>query len=312
MMKILASGWEKTFTRRLPMVMAGFSRNAATPLREFHRDIEARSRKIGSSVAGIHMLHDQVSAYENILKDLSTSVRDNINSTQKDVNRQFTPVIERAMATAYAQCVDERGPGSFARMKAAMNSHVAHERHTMFQESADTVADRLRDMTKNVEVLMRDKTEEVYALMRRDYCSIIGGGDVPQDGQILPRDQRLVRKEIMKVIKGIEKAFMRVAGLSVNDEEEEEYGDDGHNPSSGKKEEPDNVKREPSSSDQLPDNQEKPPRPSVSRVSQAASLNEATVGALSEDDSEKELWSLDGHMRNKLDVDSDASASDSD
>lgn len=145
-MKILASGWEKTFTRRMPMVMASFSRNASTPLRKFHRDIEARARQVGSSIAGLHMLENQVSAYESILKDLSNATKEYINATQRDINREFTPVIEQAMATAYEQCVEERGKcrtflrrrsrlmvtgsGSFARMKAAMNSHVAHERHT--------------------------------------------------------------------------------------------------------------------------------------------------------------------------------------
>jgi BMFP domain-containing protein YqiC len=101
MMKILASGWEKTFARRLPMVFAGFLRNAAAALRKFHRDIEARARKMGSSIAGLHMLHDQVTAYENILKDLATSVREYINTTQKDINREFTPTIERAMVRLF-------------------------------------------------------------------------------------------------------------------------------------------------------------------------------------------------------------------
>lgn len=97
MMKILASGWERTFTRRLPMVMASFSRNAATPLRKFHRDIEARDRQVGSSIAGLHMLENQVSAYESILKDLSNAMKEQINATQRDINREFTPVIEQAM-----------------------------------------------------------------------------------------------------------------------------------------------------------------------------------------------------------------------
>lgn len=96
----------------MPMVMATFSRNAAIPLRRFHRDIEARARKIGSSIAGLSMLQNQVSAYESILKDLSTTMKEYINTSQRDINREFTPVIERAMLTAYEQCVDERGKDS--------------------------------------------------------------------------------------------------------------------------------------------------------------------------------------------------------
>lgn len=112
MMKVLASGWEKTFSRRSPAVMANFSRNAGSILRDFHRDVDARARKVGSGLAGLHMLQQQVRVYDDILKDLSNTIRDTINAQQKEANREFTPVIERAMANAYTQCVDESGMGS--------------------------------------------------------------------------------------------------------------------------------------------------------------------------------------------------------
>ena len=109
MMKLLASGWEKAFSRRCPMVMARFARNAATCLKKFHKDIEARARQIGTGIAGLHMLQQQVGNYENLLKDLSATVKDRINTNQKEINREFVPVIEQAMAAAYEECVEERG-----------------------------------------------------------------------------------------------------------------------------------------------------------------------------------------------------------
>lgn len=223
MMKILASGWEKTFARRLPMVMATFGRKAASQLKKFHSDIESRARKIGSSIAGLSMLQHQISTYESILKDLSNSAKDTINTKQKDINREFVPVIERAMIMAYEQCVNESGTGSFARMKAHMNSHVAHERYTMFQESADNVKDCLDTMVKDVGNFMGDKTDEVFNQMKRDYRSIIGGGDIPQEGQTLPREQRLVRKEVMKAIEDVERVFTGVVRLEI---EKDKEGDD--------------------------------------------------------------------------------------
>lgn len=112
MMKVLASGWEKTFSRRSPAVMASFSRNAGSILRDFHRDVDTRARKVGSGLAGLHMLQQQVRVYDDILKDLSNTMRDTINAQQKEVNREFTPVIQRAMANAYKECVDESGMDS--------------------------------------------------------------------------------------------------------------------------------------------------------------------------------------------------------
>ena len=98
MLRILAGGWEKTFSRRLPLVMASFSRNSSTALRNFHRDVEARARNLGSNIAGLSMLEHQVSNYENLLKDLSAVVKVTISTAQKDINREFIPVIERAVS----------------------------------------------------------------------------------------------------------------------------------------------------------------------------------------------------------------------
>ena len=257
------------------MVMASFARNAAACLKKFHKDIEARARQLGTGIAGLSMLQQQVGNYESILKDLSTAVKDTINTNQKEINREFVPVIEQAMAAAYEACVEERGksrcshpnghqltrtgPGSFARMKAAMNSHVAQERYTMFQSSAENVKSRLSIMLKELEVFMNDKADEVYLAMRKDYNWVLGGGEVPQDGEILPKAQRLVRKEMMQIIDSVETVFSKIAGLEVKDEEDDDEDKVAHNsddedgsPTVGKKDEDEDpqVKRETSPSSQ--------------------------------------------------------------
>ena len=99
----------RAFSRRSPAVMLSFSRNAAACLRKFHKDIESRARQVGAGIAGLHMLQQQVVNYENILKDLSAAVQDTINTNQKEINREFVPVIEQAMEAAYEQCAAERG-----------------------------------------------------------------------------------------------------------------------------------------------------------------------------------------------------------
>lgn len=91
------------------MVMASFVRNSASCLKQFHRDIEARARSIGAGIAGLHMLQQQVGVYESLLKDLSITIKDTIDATQKEINREFVPVIEQAMQDAYETCVNERG-----------------------------------------------------------------------------------------------------------------------------------------------------------------------------------------------------------
>ena len=62
-------------------------------------------------------------------------------------------------------------------------------------------------MVKDAKDRLGEKTEEVFTYMKRDYRSIIGCGDLPQNGQILPKEQRIARKEVMKIIKGVEKTY---------------------------------------------------------------------------------------------------------
>jgi hypothetical protein len=103
------------------MVMATFARHAASSLKKFHRDIDARARRIGAGIASLSMLQQQLSVYETVLKDLSTMAKDTINTHQKEINREFTPVIERAMQTAYQQCVDERGTSLELTLRTTMS-----------------------------------------------------------------------------------------------------------------------------------------------------------------------------------------------
>ena len=55
------------------------------------------------------MLQQQVGVYETNIKDIAGSTKDKITAIQKDVNREFVPVIERAMEEAYTLCTEERG-----------------------------------------------------------------------------------------------------------------------------------------------------------------------------------------------------------
>lgn len=95
----------------------------------------------------------------------------------------------------------------------------------MFQASADKVKKSLEGLIKIVEEQLGEKTDEVFVSMRRDYRAVLGGGEV-QEGQILPRPQRLCRKEIKGVIEGVQKIFEKVVNGEL-DEDDPQTGDVG-------------------------------------------------------------------------------------
>lgn len=109
MIKVIASGWDRTFSRRTPAVLAGLPRSAHNLLRAFHRDIELRVQKTGAILPGLHMLQQQLQVYEDVFKDFANTSKKEIDTLQKDINREFVPVIQTAMTAAYDICVAESG-----------------------------------------------------------------------------------------------------------------------------------------------------------------------------------------------------------
>ncbi|KAL8628455.1 hypothetical protein Q9189_005865 [Teloschistes chrysophthalmus] len=224
MMKVLSPGWEKMFSRRTPAVMANFAKMASGLIKKFHQDIDSRARKIGLGLAGFYGLKQQLPVHENILKDVSREVGEFVNNSQKEINREFVPTIQEAMLEAYQQCAAEVGGGQFLRIKAIMTGHVDQNRHTMFRQSVDGVRQQLKKLTKDVEARMNDKTDEVFVAMQRDYRSVLGGG--APEGQLLPKSERMLRKELLHIVEGVETIFRKVAaGEKVEDDEDEDDED---------------------------------------------------------------------------------------
>ena len=102
-------------------------------------------------------------------------------------------------------------------MKALMHAHVNQERHVMFQKSAGNVRKKLVDLIGEVEEFMKEKADEVFVNIKRDYRVGLGGHDVQNDGDILPRTQRAVRKEIKRILDGAEEAFIIALNLEIEE-----------------------------------------------------------------------------------------------
>ena len=95
-------------------------------------------------------------------------------------------------------------------MKSHMIDFVNDIQTTMFQESVDEVQRQLTTLLKDVGNDLEDKTDEVFVQIKRDYRSVVGGGTVPQDGALLSRVERQVRRETKQSIEGVEERMKRV------------------------------------------------------------------------------------------------------
>lgn len=116
-----------------------------------------------------------------------------------------------------------------------MNAHVDHQRRVMFVESAEGAQMRLEALVKQVEAMMSERVMEVFVAMRRDYRSVLGGAEESQ-GELLPKAERLMRKELIRILEDIERMFTDILDSKV-----EETADLGEK----------HVKREMSTSDEF-------------------------------------------------------------
>ncbi|KAK3088943.1 hypothetical protein LTR53_019883, partial [Teratosphaeriaceae sp. CCFEE 6253] len=67
---------------------------------DFHLAVAERCRETGHGVARIGLLENQLQAYHAIFGDLAHVVIKDVNEGQRDINREFTPVITAAMERA--------------------------------------------------------------------------------------------------------------------------------------------------------------------------------------------------------------------
>ncbi|KAI7160752.1 hypothetical protein KC349_g3303 [Hortaea werneckii] len=212
--KQLASAWEKAFQRRLPHILQSFTKTGSAMLKKFHAAVSDRCRQQGQSIARIGMLKTQLGAYDAIVKDMANNMIRQINDGQRDINREFTPVISQAMSPAYDVTAAESGPGCYMRMKNAMHHHVDDNRRFMFDNATKQVQKSIMGLCKKVREQMLNDADQVFLHMQNDYMSIIGGVRVDTN---MSRQERTVRRDIEEKITGADEIFQTVLDMNPED-----------------------------------------------------------------------------------------------
>ncbi|KAL8939228.1 MAG: hypothetical protein Q9216_003474 [Gyalolechia sp. 2 TL-2023] len=216
MIKMILPGWEKAFARKLPTKVLSFAPRAFTVVNDFHQEIEGRVRELGCGIAGIQTLRQQLSVYNDVFKETASLVNESINATQKDINREFIPVIKLHLRPTYRACAKEHGQGTFTRMKAIMDTQIGEKRFSVFQKSVERVRKRLLAMIKVQQLTLADKIDDVLMAIQRDYSRVLGCGCGEASGQemLLESPQHVFRKEFMEILDESEEIFGNVARLA--------------------------------------------------------------------------------------------------
>lgn len=79
----------------------------------------------------------------------------------------------------------------------------------MFEESTRTVRSLLGELVRTIKTSTMHDIDEMYVCLRRDVLSAVGG-DHQQYGNIMPKEQRMLRQAVIELIGGTEDVFQRV------------------------------------------------------------------------------------------------------
>jgi hypothetical protein len=216
--KKLATGWERAFQTRLPKAVDAYINNSSRLLHGFHEAIEERAKPNGASLANLSILKTQICNYEQLFKDLGVVLFTQMNELQREANREFTPSVAEMMHAAYDVCTEERGPGSFKRMKEHMTNHVEQVRHRMFHETIKAIFKRLDDMCKVLQESMEAKADEIFVLMNRDYTRVLGGVAGNQPVQLQSKEEKRLRSEVREILESIDAQFEPIANGEITSE----------------------------------------------------------------------------------------------
>lgn len=105
----ILSGWEKCFQRVIPKVMKSFGESMNGVLLRFHNKVLKRARASGVGIAGIGLVAQKISLWEESFNQIAADLEQSLGESQKTTNREIAPSITFAMQEVYEACSQEAG-----------------------------------------------------------------------------------------------------------------------------------------------------------------------------------------------------------
>ncbi|KAI3544138.1 hypothetical protein CABS03_04943 [Colletotrichum abscissum] len=169
-----AQEWDSAFNGRLPEKIATLAASSKQLINSFHERMKDRRFLVENNDLVNGFLVVILAAQKEKLAHIANEHQKLVKTAQKDANRLFGPVVQRAMNEAYQGCVDLRGTGSFLLMKDLMKEHVESQKSTMFKTAAGDVEKAANTMLSTLEKTIPDDTNGVVNAMQEDYIGLIG------------------------------------------------------------------------------------------------------------------------------------------
>ncbi|TLS29371.1 hypothetical protein PpBr36_00947 [Pyricularia pennisetigena] len=173
-MSHLASAWEETFQRRIPIAIRTLVASVQRALQAFHANVTT-ANNLPVPAQDIAILARRLCGYLEKVSAIQVALDQEITEAQREANRQLEPAIIDRMSLGYRLALEERGTGSHMRMKGIMVDHVKVARHIMFKEAKKAVQDDLKALSNQVHGSLKELASEINARTLHDYSAVLLG-----------------------------------------------------------------------------------------------------------------------------------------
>ncbi|KAK1535551.1 hypothetical protein CPAR01_09093 [Colletotrichum paranaense] len=164
-----AQEWDSAFNGRLPEKIATLAASSKQLINSFHERMKDRRFLVENNDLVNGFLVVILAAQKEKLAHIANEHQKLVKTAQKDANRLFGPVVQRAMNEAYQGCVDLRGERC-----EFLEAYRHQANRAMFKTAAGDVEKAANTMLSTLEKTIRDDTNGVVNAMQEDYIGLIG------------------------------------------------------------------------------------------------------------------------------------------
>ncbi|VDC06880.1 unnamed protein product [Peniophora sp. CBMAI 1063] len=186
MTKNIASSWAQIFEADL---FADFQQTVMDTVDRLTKDVESTAAQA---------LRDRVRNQADLcldearlaLQNAIDIVKETLNTKQKEISRLLAPHVQNELVEGYDSAMEERGPGSVARQKAAFHQYIVEVKDDIFSGGAGEVLSELDKAAEAVGDALRDRLTQLAQKVEVSIATLWEGvNDDPS--------QRTVREEVI-------------------------------------------------------------------------------------------------------------------
>ncbi|XP_078607341.1 uncharacterized protein LOC144879607 [Branchiostoma floridae x Branchiostoma japonicum] len=149
--------WQKVFDNgTLFFSLDNCKHSVLSTLKEFLLKLRTELQALGMDADRVNRVgQQQLNSTKMRLDNAVAELKEFITGQQREISRVMTPAVQTRMEPAYETCTNERGPGSFNRMRNHMDVHVAYEKDVMFDQASQFLLKQLADLEVDIVARMQ-------------------------------------------------------------------------------------------------------------------------------------------------------------